>query len=79
VSAAQQQEVDALRPVNGAAAADMSEPGEADVHGDVEDDDDAERSIATSVAEGRWFTRAELAGVGIPSPIRKLLEAALPD
>ncbi|MFL6680057.1 MAG: A/G-specific adenine glycosylase [Burkholderiaceae bacterium] len=80
MSAARQQEVDALRPVNGAAALQASEPGEADVHGDVEDDDDdAERSVATAIAEGRWFTRAALADVGIPSPIRKLLEAALPD
>jgi A/G-specific adenine glycosylase len=30
------------------------------------------------VTEGRWFARADLDGVGIPSPIRKLLDAALP-
>jgi len=79
VSAAQQREVARLGAVNGAAAMAATEPGEADAHGDVDDIDDAERSVATTTAEGRWFTRAELADVGIPSPIRKLLEAALPD
>jgi hypothetical protein len=60
------------------------EPGEADVHGDVEPVGDAgaspeELSVAPAATEGRWFARTDLDGVGIPSPIRKLLDAALPD
>ena len=77
VSDAQQREIDRLAAVNIAPAA---EPGEADVHGDVEaSDDDTEASVATAVSEGRWFARTDLASVGIPSPIRKLLDALLPD
>jgi len=79
VSPAQQREIERLQAVNGASAPTEQEPGEADVHGDVQADDDPEVSVATLMTEGRWFTRAELADVGIPSPIRKLLEAALPD
>ena len=74
VSAAQQHEIDRLGAVNVSSASD--EPGEADVHGDVEPADD-EASVASAVSEGRWFARADLDGVGIPSPIRKLLDAAL--
>jgi A/G-specific adenine glycosylase len=77
VSAEQQHEIERLAAVNAAAAA-VAEPGEADVHGDVEPvDADAELSVAPSVTEGRWFARADLDGVGIPSPIRKLLDASL--
>ena len=79
MSAAQQREIERLGAVNGADAMTAWEAGEADEHGDVEDTDDAERSVATAATQGRWFTRAELVDVGIPSPIRKLLEAALPD
>ena len=75
VSEAQQREIERLGAVNVAA---VDEPGEADVHGDVEMDD-AEASVPTAVSEGRWFARADLDSVGIPSPIRKLLAAALPD
>jgi hypothetical protein len=79
VSEAQQREIERLGAVNVARAA-VDEPGEADVHGDVApaDDDDA-ASVAMAVSEGRWFARADLESVGIPSPIRKLLGAALPD
>jgi A/G-specific adenine glycosylase len=79
LSAAQQREVERLGAVNGTAAMAAAEPGEADGHGDAAAADDDERSVATTATEGRWFTRVELADVGIPSPIRKLLEAALPD
>ena len=75
VSDAQQREIKRLVAVNMAA---VDEPGEADVHGDVETDD-AEASVPTAVGEGRWFARGDLESVGIPSPIRKLLAAALPD
>ena len=78
VSTAQQREIAALAAVNVSTGGD--EPGEADIHGDVEDDGDAtddERSVAPAATEGRWFARADLDGVGIPSPIRKLLDAAL--
>ena len=72
----QQREIGRLAAVN---VAPVGEPGEADVHGDVEAaDNDAEASVATAVSDGRWFGRADLDGVGIPSPIRKLLAAALP-
>jgi hypothetical protein len=77
VSAQQQREIDALSAVNLATASD--EPGEADVHGDVEPADDEaspeELSIAPATAQGRWFGRGDLESVGIPSPIRKLLDA----
>ncbi len=77
VSDAQQREIERLAAVNAAAAV---EAGEADVHGDVEPaDDDEDASVAAPISEGRWFARADLDGVGIPSPIRKLLDAALPD
>jgi len=77
VSEAQQLEIEQLAAVNEAPDA---EAGEADVHGDVEPADiDAEASVPTAVSEGRWFTRGDLDGVGIPSPIRKLLDAGLPD
>jgi A/G-specific adenine glycosylase len=79
VSAVQQREIERLDAVNAASGAAAYEAGEADAHGDVEPADDGDRSVATAAAAGRWFTRAELADVGIPSPIRKLLEAALPD
>ena len=75
----QQREIARLAAVNLAASA-IAEPGEADVHGDVEIvDADVEASVPVAVSEGRWFARAELEGVGIPSPIRKLLDAGLPD
>jgi adenine-specific DNA glycosylase len=79
----------ARRGVDGAATRDrtagrgerrcVDEPGEADVHGDVEPDDAAPAERPAAVSEGRWFARADLDSVGIPSPIRKLLDAALPD
>ena len=75
VSDAQQREIERLGAVN---VASVDEPGEADVHGDVETED-AEASVPSAVSEGRWFARADLDSVGIPSPIRKLLDAALPD
>ena len=75
VAPEQQREIERLGAVN---VASLAEPGEADVHGDVEPDD-AEASVPAAVSEGRWFARADLDGVGIPSPIRKLLDAALPD
>jgi A/G-specific adenine glycosylase len=65
----------ALKAVNGAVL-EADEPGEADVHGDAEPVDD-ERSVAAPHAEGRWVTRADLDSIGLPAPIRKLLEAAL--
>jgi A/G-specific adenine glycosylase len=77
VSAEQQREIDALSAVNLATAS--SEPGEADVHGDVEPADDEaspeELSIAPAITQGRWFGRGDLESVGIPSPIRKLLDS----
>ena len=77
VSDAQQREIEQLAAVN---VGQEAEAGEADVHGDVEPaDEDAEASVPTAVSEGRWFARADLDGVGIPSPIRKLLDAGLPD
>ena len=72
-SDAEQREIARLAAVNGAP---QDEPGEADAHGDIDEADD-EASVATTVTEGRWFARAELESVGIPSPIRKLLDAAL--
>jgi len=75
VAGDRQREIERLGAVNAAAAA-VAEPGEADVHGDVEPaDDDGERSIVPPLTQGRWFARADLDGVGIPSPIRKLLDA----
>jgi A/G-specific adenine glycosylase len=81
VAPAQQREIERLGAVNLSGAA-PDEPGEADVHGDVTPpaDDDAtpeELSVAPATSEGRWFARADLDSVGIPSPIRKLLDAAL--
>jgi len=84
----QQGEIDGLRAVNGPAAVPESgafeEPGEADVHGDREGDDEAggmlpagEARAANGRAEGRWVSREELDTVGIPAPIRKLIEASL--
>jgi A/G-specific adenine glycosylase len=79
VSDGHQREIGLLRAANGAVA-ETPEPGEADVHGDVEADDEAEeRSIVPDTPQGRWFARVDLDGVGIPSPVRKLLGAALPD
>jgi A/G-specific adenine glycosylase len=75
-SDAQQREIERLRAVNAADAPQDDETGEADAHGDTESLDD-EISVAASAHEGRWFARADLDGVGIPSPIRKLLAAAL--
>jgi hypothetical protein len=77
VSDAQQREIERLGAVNAAA---VSEPGGADVQGDVETaDEDAEASVPAGFSAGRWCTGADLDTIGIPSPIRKLLEAALPD
>jgi len=79
VSDEQQREIGRLGAVNGPVV-QAPEPGEADIHGDVEVDDEAEdRSVAPATTQGRWFARADLDGVGIPSPVRKLLDAALPD
>jgi len=64
VSPAQQRGIERLGAVNIASAA---EP------------DEAEASVPASASEGRWFARSDLDGVGIPSPIRKLLDSALPD
>ncbi len=80
VSAAQQREIATLSAVNVSTRAD--EPGEADVHSGVEPGDDEgaspdELSVPPAATEGRWFARADLDSVGIPSPIRKLLDAAL--
>jgi len=72
---ADQREIGRLAAVNATSA---SEPGEADTHGDVEPAGDDEASVAAPVSEGRWFGRPDLDSVGIPSPIRKLLEAGLP-
>jgi A/G-specific adenine glycosylase len=73
VSEAQQREIERLGAVNVARAAG-DEPGEADLHGDAAPvNDDA--SVPAAVSEGRWFGRDDLLGVGIPSPIRKLLDA----
>ncbi len=78
VSDAQQREVDRLGAVN-VPGAEAAEPGAADRHGDVEEDELAdERSVAPATTQGRWFARADLDGVGIPSPVRKLLDAGLP-
>ena len=77
VSDAQQREIERLGAVN-VASAGVDEPGEADVHGDVAPAD-ADASVPAALSEGRWFARADLESVGIPSPIRKLLDAALPD
>ena len=78
VSEAQQSEIGQLLAVNASASA-APEPGEADVHGDVETDDEADDlSVVPATTQGRWFARADLDGVGIPSPVRKLLDAALP-
>jgi len=78
VAGDRQREIERLGAVN-VASAPGSEPGEADVQGDVEpaDDDVTEQSVAPALTEGRWFARADLDSVGIPSPIRKLLDAAL--
>jgi len=77
VSDQEQREIERLEAVNVTA---IAEPGEADVHGDVEPvDADGEASVPAAVTEGRWFARADLESVGIPSPIRKLLDAGLPD
>ena len=78
VSDDQQREIARLGAVSSATAPTLGEPGEADANGEVgPDSDDPERSVATRVTEGRWFARADLDSVGIPSPIRKLLDAAL--
>src|ERR1700712_2653786 len=71
VSDAQQREIARLAAVNVAggevdAGAAGEEPAEAD-----------ERSVTPSVTEGRWVSRDELDTVGIPAPVRKLLEALL--
>jgi adenine-specific DNA glycosylase len=65
----QQREIEQLAAVNVAGEA-IAEQGEADVHGDVEQADEAERSISPAFTEGRWFGRDDLLGVGVPSPIR---------
>jgi len=71
VSDAQQHEIERLGAVNA--------PRAAAGHGDVEGDDLAdERSVAPETTQGRWIARADLGGVGIPSPVRKLLDAGLP-
>ena len=75
VSPAHQREIAALGAVNGATL-EADEAGEADAHGDVAPTDD-ERSVTRSVTEGCWVSREELDSIGIPAPIRKMLEAAL--
>jgi A/G-specific adenine glycosylase len=89
VSDEQQRGIGKLGAVNAAAsnadALSVSEPGEADVHGDVETVDGelddasavAEQSVVPPVTEGRWISRDELDSVGVPAPIRKLLDAML--
>jgi A/G-specific adenine glycosylase len=67
ISDAQQRGIERLGAVNA--------PGAADGHGELESE---ERSVAPATTEGRWFARADLEGVGIPSPVRKLLDAGLP-
>ena len=74
IESEQQREIEQLAAVNVAGEA-IAEQGEADVHGDVDQADEAERSISPAVTEGRWFGRDDLLGVGVPSPIRKLLDA----
>ncbi len=82
LSAQRQREIDVLAAVHRATSA--NQPGEADLHADAESEDAepppiAQLSVAPAVTEGRWFARADLDSVGIASPIRKLLDAALPD
>jgi hypothetical protein len=77
VSDEQQREIGRLGAVNVAGAA-VAGSGGAEARGDVEPvGDDDELSVAPAVTTGRWFARADLDSVGIPSPIRKLLDAAL--
>ncbi|MET0381852.1 MAG: A/G-specific adenine glycosylase [Burkholderiaceae bacterium] len=68
VSDERQREICRLGAVNASPAPD-DEPGEADIHGDGEN--------AAAPAAGRWVSRGELDTVGIPAPLRKLLEAML--
>jgi A/G-specific adenine glycosylase len=75
-SQAQQREIARLHAVNASGVPQDDEAGEADAHGDVDPLDD-EASVDATAHEGRWFGRADLDGVGMPSPIRKLLDAAL--
>jgi adenine-specific DNA glycosylase len=79
VSDAEQREIEKLGAVNGAGASPFeaieADAGEADVHGDVEAGHASGQSIAPPSTEGRWISRAELDSIGIPSPIRRLLEA----
>jgi A/G-specific adenine glycosylase len=85
-SEAEQREIEKLGAVNKARDSDpapVDEPGEADVHGDVEagvegsEAEVAEQSIMPPLTEGRWISRDELDSVGIPAPIRKLLDTLL--
>jgi A/G-specific adenine glycosylase len=78
VAPARQREIERLGAVN-VSGAGLDEAG-----GDVAPAADAatdaapgELSVAPAATEGRWFARADLDSVGIPSPIRKLLDAAL--
>jgi A/G-specific adenine glycosylase len=73
-SAEHQAAIAALKAVNGAAL-EADEPGEADIHGDAEAED-GDRSVAPAQAEGRWVARADFDSIGMPAPIRKLLDAA---
>jgi A/G-specific adenine glycosylase len=64
----------------------MLQPLKLQWHGAVSTDQQREIGDVRAVnvppdlaSEGRWFGRADLHSVGIPSPIRKLLDAALPD
>jgi A/G-specific adenine glycosylase len=82
----QQAAIERLAAVNaapGSLAVDtQGEPGEADLHGDVAagagpGEDLVEAGDPGVPAEGRWVSRTELGSVGVPAPIRKLLEAGI--
>jgi len=76
VSAAQQRDIDALgatraeRPDLG--AIESGEPVPVKLEGP------AAAGARGGSREGRWFARADLDDVGIPAPVRKLLDAGLP-
>jgi A/G-specific adenine glycosylase len=91
IGAAQQAEIERLAAVNGprpiAEGRALDEPGEADVDGgvaveaaeavEVDDGEGVCTPALTMAPAGRWVSRAELEGLGVPAPIRRLLEAAL--
>ena len=69
LDAEEQRRIDALRAVNGPVA------GESGVHGDAKSLE-ADGS-APAAAGGRWVGRGELDTLGLPAPIRKLLDERL--